>query len=47
VSPRTLQPDQLPGAIRGYVAAHAARRTDGALHHVAAGAVVVDQVIAP
>ena len=43
MSPRTIQPDQLPGTIRSYLAAHAARRTDDALHHFAAGAVVVDQ----
>ena len=30
MSPRTIQPDQLPGTIRSYLAAHAARRTDDA-----------------
>jgi ketosteroid isomerase-like protein len=39
----TIQLDQLPGTIRSYLEAHAARDIDVALRHFAPGAVVTDQ----
>ncbi|MGY1838183.1 MULTISPECIES: nuclear transport factor 2 family protein [unclassified Modestobacter] len=40
--PTSIQPDQLPATIRGYLAAHEARDADTALRAFTAGAVVVD-----
>lgn len=42
-SPTDTQPAELPAAIRGYLAAHAARDTDAALRAFTPTAVVVDQ----
>ena len=42
-TPTSIQPDQLPATIRGYLAAHAARDADGALHAFTPTAVVVDE----
>lgn len=41
-TPNTIQPDQLPATIRGYLAAHDARDTDAALRAFTPTAVVVD-----
>jgi hypothetical protein len=42
-TPTNIQLDQLPSTIRGYLAAHAARDADGALHAFTPAAVVVDE----
>ncbi|MGY1737246.1 nuclear transport factor 2 family protein [Geodermatophilus sp. SYSU D00684] len=41
-TPTSSRPDQLPGPIRGYLAAHAARDADAALRAFTPTAVVVD-----
>ncbi len=42
-TPATIDPAQLPPAVRGYLAAHAARDTEAALRTLTDTAVVVDQ----
>ncbi|MQA33122.1 nuclear transport factor 2 family protein [Modestobacter roseus] len=44
-TPTSIQPDQLPAAVRGYLAAHAALDTDTALRAFSPTAVVVDEGI--
>ncbi|SDN73183.1 nuclear transport factor 2 family protein [Geodermatophilus sp. DSM 45219] len=41
-TPTSIQPDQLPAVIRGYLAAHVARDADAALRAFTPTAVVVD-----
>jgi hypothetical protein len=41
-APTSIQPDQLPAPIRGYLAAHVARDADSALRAFTPTAVVVD-----
>ena len=41
-APISIQPDQLPAPIRGYLAAHVARDADAALRAFTSTAVVVD-----
>ncbi|MGY2079548.1 nuclear transport factor 2 family protein [Modestobacter sp. SYSU DS0657] len=44
-TPTSIQPDQLPAPIRGYLAAHDARDADAALRAFTPTAVVVDEGI--